>query len=148
MHQFDNRPNPLMQAGSYKTYQIAAPLSTHFRPGTCAEVGCDKYLNGWKVRADVLDPQMLHTATHCGRKYTWEHVSELENWLVFEPGQPCFQASSHRARVEREEIYIVRDGDHRGNPRGTDPRRHASAADWQDDFANHQDAIAKAHEAG
>lgn len=142
-----NRIEPQMPASAYKTYQITAPLKTHFRPGTCAEVNCDKYLNGWKVRTDTLDEQMIHTATHSGRKFTWLHVSELENWLVFEAGQPCFQASMHRVRIDKPELFIVRDGDHRGNPRGTAPQRH-TADTWVDSFAEHQATLIRAQQQG
>lgn len=142
-----NRIAPLMPAGAYKTFTVVAPLSTHFRPATCAEVECDKYLNGWRVRTDTLDEQMIHTATHAGRKFQWLHVSEMENWLVYEAGQACFQASTHRTRVDKPELFIVRDGDWRGNPRGTEPEKH-NADTWVDSFAHHQDKLSQAHQAG
>jgi hypothetical protein len=132
---------------SYKTYQIAAPISTHWRPASCAEVECPNYLHGWKVRADVLDEKMIHTATHSGRKFVWQRLSELENWLVYEAGQPCFQAAVHRVRVDRPELYIVREGDRRGNPRSTGPVQ-LSSVNWVDDFSEHQASIAGAVERG
>ena len=33
----------------YKTYRAVAPVKTHFRPATCAEVDCQNYVNGWKT---------------------------------------------------------------------------------------------------
>jgi hypothetical protein len=50
--------------------------------------------------------------------------------------------------LERPELYIVREGDWRGNPRGTPPRRHARAADWVDEAMEHQDRINTARERG
>lgn len=142
------RLDPLAGPEAYKSYQILAPLSSHFRPASCEEVDCPNWRNGWKLRTDILDERMIHTATTSGRRFRWLHVSEMENWLVFEAGQPCFQASAHRTRVERPELFLVRGGDHRGNPRATPVQQHATAADWQDDFANHQDRLATEAERG
>jgi hypothetical protein len=135
------RLEPAGPASAYKTYGIRAPLSTHFRPASCEEVACPNYLNGWKVRTDTLNEQMIHTATHSGRKFQWLHVSEMENWLVFEAGQACFQAAAHRTRLERPELFVVRDGDRRGNPLGTQTRVHKNAADWTEDLHEHTDQI-------
>ena len=142
------RPAPLMHPSAYKTYSVRAPRSTHFRPASCAEVDCPHYLNGWRVRTDTLDEQMIHTATHSGRKFQRLRVSEYENWIVFEAGQSCFQASNHWTRIDKPELFIVRDGDWRGNPRGTDARKHANPADWLDDFATHQQKLADVQQQG
>lgn len=141
------RIEPQMRPEAYQTYQILAPVSSHFRPATCEEINCPNYVNGWRVRADVLDEKMIHTATHSGRKFEWVRVSELENWLVFEAGQPCFNSSGHRTRIDKPELFLIRQGDHRGNPRGTEPRR-LHVDDWQDDFQNHQDKLATEFERG
>ena len=143
-----NRPEPLMGAAAYKTYEMRAPLSTHFRPATCAEVDCPHYLGGWRVRVENLTPDLLHAARNSGRKHVEQRVAEGETWLVFEAGQPCFRASQHRARVDRPPLYIVRDGDYRGNPRGTKARLHQRPQDWLEDFATHQQAIADEIEKG
>lgn len=140
---------PLMGPEAYKTYSIMAPLSTHFRPATCAEVDCPDYLHGWRIRADVLDERMLHAARTSGRKYTELRVSELENWIVFEAGQSCFRTSQHRTRIhDKPELFLVSDGDARGNPRGTKARLHQRPADWQEDFAEHQQGLANVHQKG
>lgn len=135
------RLQPVGPASAYKTYSIKAPLSTHFRPATCEEIDCPEYLNGWRIRVEGLTPELLHTATHSGRKYTELEVSEREHYLVYEPGQSCFQVSRHRTRLERAELYVVRDGDHRGNPRGTKSRIHTRAEDWVEDLHEHTDKI-------
>jgi len=147
------RPTPLNritpQAGphAYKTYGIAAPLATHWRPATCEEVGCEQYRGGWQVRIEGLDPQDIHLATHSGRKWSRVQVAEGETYLVFEPGQPCFRSAAHRVRLDRQERFLVTGGDWRGNPR-QERREHASAANWQEDFAEHQDRIKTVIERG
>lgn len=143
-----NRIQPAMPAGAYKTYQIAAPLSTHFRPATCAEVNCPDYLNGWRVRWEPLTPELRHAATTSGRRYRLEVVSASESWLLFEAGQPCFRAAEHRIRLERPELFIVRGGDHRGDPTGIPARRHTRPEHWVEDFAEHQQGLARTQQKG
>lgn len=136
------RPEPKMGPDAYKTYSVVSPLSTHFRPATCAEIGCPHYLSGWRVRVEGLTPQDIHAAKTSGRKWVEQRVADGETWLVFEAGQPCFRASEHRTRMDRPPLYVVRDGDHRGNPRGTKTRVHHSPDNWLEDFATHQQKIA------
>lgn len=135
-----NRLQPLGQVWDYKTFQVMSPLSTHWRKATCAEVDCPQYLKGWKVRVEGLPPEMLHTAKTSGRKFTELHVVEGENWLVFEAGQPCFKASEHRKLLDRQEIYVARDGDFRGNPTGK-VRKHTKPEFWIEEMADNQDRL-------
>lgn len=137
-----NRIQPVAGPDAYKTYEMRSPLSTHFRPATCAEANCAYYRDGFQVRVEGLAPQVLHAVQNSGRKYTVQKPAEGETYLVFEAGQPCLRASLHRVRVERPPLYLVRDGDWRGNPRGTKARLHQRPEDWVDDFATHQQAIA------
>ena len=64
--------------------------------------------------APGLTPEMAQTARTTGRRYREMHVQEGETWLVFEAGQPCFRASTHRKSLEREPIvarlYLAADG--------------------------------------
>lgn len=136
------RIQPAMSVGSYKTYEIRTPRATHWRKAACDEVDCVNYLNGWRVRIEGLSPELLDTAKNSGRRYSLLDVAEGETWLVFEPGQPCFQASTHIAPINRPELYIVRDGDWRGNPSGR-TRTHVRGAEWVEDFAEHQVRLAK-----
>lgn len=131
---------PRFDPRNYQTYSIHAPLSTHWRKATCVEVACPNYLNGWRVRVEHLPPELLHQARTSGRRYTELAVREGETYLVYEAGQPCFEASTHRARVERPELYVIRDGDARGNPTGR--RRQVDGVAWNDDFGEHQERIA------
>jgi len=144
-----NRIQPLMGPEAYKTYSVVSPLTSHFRPATCAEADCGYYRDGFQVRVEGLEPQVLHAVQNSGRKYTVQKPAEGETYLVFEPGQPCLRASLHRVRVsDRPPLYVVRDGDYRGNPRGTKTRVHHSPDNWLDDFATHQQAIADEIEKG
>jgi hypothetical protein len=143
-----NRIQPQMGAEAYKTYSIVAPVSSHFRPATCAETDCPDYLNGWRVRVDGLPADMLHAARTSGRKYVEVRVAEGETWLHYEPGQPCFRADEHRVRLDKPELFLVRDGDFRGNPRGTKTRMHQRPELWVEDFGEHQQTIAEQIERG
>ena len=136
------RIEPAMPPQAYKTYAMLSPIDTHTRQATCEEYGCDDYRQGWRVRVETLTPDLLHAARTSGRKYTEQSIAEGETYLVFEPGQACFKAATHRAPIGRPPLYLVRDGDHRGNPRGTKARLHQRPADWVEDFAEHQQALA------
>lgn len=136
-----SRIDPAMPAHAYKTYAIVAPKQTHTRKATCAEVECQHHIHGWvtTVIRGSDDEALIRRA---GRHFVEEPAEANMVRFVFPPGQPCFRVSTHRVTLEREPLYVVRDGDWRGNPRGTDPRRHTRAADWVDDFATHQDKLA------
>jgi hypothetical protein len=142
------RIQPVGPASAYKTYSVKAPISTHFRKATCEEISCPDFLYGWRVRVESLTPVLLHTAKNCGRKFTQVHVSEGETFLVYEAGQTCFHAAKHRTRIERPELYIVRDGDRRGNPRGTPDRIHKNGVEWAEDLHEHTDKLAEARKDG
>lgn len=142
-----NRIKPVGRVQDYKTYQIMSPLSTHWRPATCAEVDCPNYLKGWRLRVEGLPPEMLHTAKTSGRKFTELHVAEGENWLVFEAGQPCFRASEHRHILDKQELFIVRDGDFRGNPTGN-VRKHTRPEFWVEDMSENLDKVAQQFQQG
>lgn len=139
---------PKLPAHLVKTFQVVSPPATHWRPATCEEVECEQYRHGWRVRVEGLTEADVHTATHCGRVFTVQHVAEGETWLVFRAGQPCFRASQHKVRVDRPELYFVRDGDWRGNPRGTRPRQHTRPDHWVEEFGEHQQNLADEIEKG
>lgn len=68
--------------------------------------------------------------------------------FVFAAGQTCFRSDEHVVRIERPEIFLVRDGDHRGNPRGTQPRIYTTPEAWVDDFGEHQERLTETRERG
>lgn len=139
---------PLMGPESYKSYVIARPLDSHWRPASCEEVACDHFLHGWRTRVEGLPPQLLSDAITSGRKYSFMQIAPGETWLHFEAGQRCFGHFRHRLPVGRPPLYVVRDGDRRGNPRGTRDRLHQRADFWVEDFAEHQDRLADAQRRG
>lgn len=140
-----NRPGPQ----AFKTYEIVAPLTSHFRPATCEEVECRAYANGWKTTVLPGQPEHAQVLALAGR-YRWTGPENNANGTVtftFPPGQRCFRQAQHRVPLEREPLYVVRGGDARGNPLRT-PAVQRRADDWVDDFANHQQAIADRVERG
>lgn len=156
------RVTPPLPVESYKTYRVVAPLATHWREATCAEVDCGPHLNGWVTILPAGDDRIALVKTSGRRFHEYrdvlpEHVAErlpnadpesrgprsLGPGLIafyFEPGQRCFEAVQHRLRVGRPELFIVRDGDHRGNPSG-DKRVHTRAEDFVEDMAENQDRL-------
>jgi hypothetical protein len=138
------RFEPAMPVTAYKTYRIVSPQQTHFRPATCAEAGCTTYLNGWQSTIDettVLGQQQAHyIRKQSGRGYTEERLPNGLTQFTFEAGQRCF-GGDHQVRLDRPELYLVRGGDWRGNPTGEN-RQHANAAEWVEDFGEHQQRLA------
>lgn len=135
-----NRPAPTLPAENMVTHQIVAPLSTHFRRATCEEVDCAAWRHGWLLPLTGLDEQDRHLARTSGRRFTVCEVDGQEA-LQFEAGQSCFKASTHRVSLEREPVFLVQDGDYRGNPRRTQPLVLPSADAWKNHLGEHLDTI-------
>lgn len=167
MQRTPNRITPQLPVGAVKTYEVDAPLSTHWRDATCEEVECQAMREGWITTVVESDAVPVPPATHhyrqlmgiadaddrrayyirhmSGRKFTEHRDASGVTVFDFEPGQTCFE--THRVRVDRPELFIVRDGDFRGNPTGR-TRTHTRPDDWVEDFAEHQDKISKRIERG
>lgn len=142
----DMQPFARVSPAYVKTYAISSPISTHYRTGTCDEAGCLAHRHGWQTNVDEtteLGQKQAHYIRRLsGRRHT-ERRSEVGITVFeFEAGQRCF--TTHKVSLERPEFYIVREGDWRGNPRGTSPRVHSGPDPWVDDFATHQGRIAAA----
>lgn len=136
------RLEPQLPTNAYKTYQISAPKSTHYRAGTCEEAECQAYARGWITRVDEVTDigaqQAYYIRKQSGRKFTEDRSPVGLTTFTFPVGQKCF--SEHQVPLERDPFYIVRGGDWRGNPMQS-AMRHNRPDDWVDDFANHQDKI-------
>ncbi len=128
---------PQGQVTDYKTYQIAQPLSTHFRKARCEEVECPLNLKGWVTRVPI-DSQVAGYIRNISKRKFREVVENGERVFTFYPGQQCF--AEHMVSLERPQLFIVRDGDHRGNPTRRS-RRHTNGKYWVEDFAEHQDRL-------
>lgn len=155
---------PLLPPHLRKTYQIKAPISTHWRPATCEEVDCPHYLQGWLSAIDEtteLGQRQAHYIRHdSGRKFVetrgyefpddpmgQRRIPETLTVFRFEAGQKCFGADTHKLPVGKPELYLLRGGDHRGNPRQEITRFSGHQA-WLDDFGEHQERIADAVQRG
>ena len=120
-------------ANFYETYAVRSPLRTHYRKATCQEVQCPAYTNGWHYRIEHLTPELLYAALHSGRKYRQVDVTEGESYLVFEPGQICFDYKTHYLPLERPEFYFVGRG--RGSTFSHRRAAQYTAQNWVDKFA-------------
>jgi hypothetical protein len=130
-----NRIGPALPPEHMTTYALKAPLATHFRPATCAQVDCSNWRHGWRTLIDELTElgqrQAHYIRKQAGRAFT-EYPDGGITVFEFEPGQECF--AQHQRPLEREPLYLVRGGDWRGDPRGTGARVHASGEDWVEDM--------------
>jgi hypothetical protein len=142
---------PALPAAKMQTYAISAPLATHWRPATCEEADCGAYLHGWQSFIDesteLGQRQAHYIRRESRRRFTEERNEAGITEFTFEAGQRCFKSDQHRVRNYRDERYLVRGGDFRGNPTGM-RRVHKNAAEWQEDFQGHQDRLATALERG
>lgn len=146
-----------------KTYEVARPRQTHSRPATCVEVGCAAHAHGWATLADERTEQgrlvahqvrstcrpvdvKLAPAMHARVRRYIETSEDGVTHFTFPPGQVCF--APHTVELERPSLYVVKDGDYRGNPRGTTPIIHKSGADWVEDSALHQATLVAEHQKG
>ena len=141
---------PQASPAVFQTYQIAAPVQSHWRDATCDEVDCPNRINGWRTKineaTDLGQAQAYYIRHDRSRRHTEELMPDGLTVFTFDAGQACFEP--HKTRLDRPELFIVRGGDWRGNPTGREPLLHANADDWTDDFANTQDRIATLVERG
>lgn len=145
---------PLRKAGPelYRTFGIANPGATHWRPATCVEVDCAAHRDGFRVVCDLRTrlgvDQARYIRDKAGRAFT--HAFTEDGRVItftFPAGQRCFIA--HRLPLGRPALFIVRNGDHRGPGRRPLERRQYDRPDqWVDDFATHQDRLATAARRG
>jgi hypothetical protein len=109
------RPDPVGPPQAYRTYQISAPVQTHFRKGTCEEAGCLQHHNGFMIKVDLdtdLGRRQADYLTYrSGRRFRKEFDGPTLLTFHFPPGTPCFQV--HKIRLDRPALYVVRDGDWR-----------------------------------
>lgn len=146
-----------LPAHSMKTYGAHQPVQTHTREATCDEVDCVNWREGWIMKVNESDPRLgaqqgQYIRYQSGKAFKTDctcldcDMHKQEGYTVFHfyAGQQCF--GEHRVSLERPQLFIVRDGDSRGNPRGTRPKVHKKAEYWVEDFAEHQEKIKKALE--
>jgi len=146
------RIKPNMKASDYKTFQFRKGIATRTRKATCEEVECPNYINGWVTvideSTDLGQSQGYYIRKNSGRVFTEERQENGTTKFTFRALQPCFAAEKHEVPLETKELYVVKDGDWRGNPRGTTPRKHSRPEHWVEEFAEHQDKLKTAIEKG
>ena len=142
---FGQEPFRVEPAGSvtaYKSYEFAMPVVTHTRPATCEQVDCPTQASGWITPVDESTPlgqkQAHYIRRLSGRIHT-EGPRDVFTLFTFPPGEECFD--SHTIPLDRPAFFSVRGGDWRGNPT-RERRTHHTAANWVEDFAEHQDRLA------
>jgi len=113
------RVAPKLRPDAYRSFEVHQPVRTHYRDATCKEVECQHYLAGWVSQLDSATPEgrrWIAAVRSSGRRFTVALAGTVHAFS-FPAGQRCFQAP-HKVPVGRPEIYVVRDGDWRGNPTG------------------------------
>lgn len=141
-----NRIEPAIPAEAYQTYTIASPHDRMVRTA-CEDAGCLAWRYGWETAIDegteLGRRQAAYIRQRAGR--TFRELPRAGQGAVtvfrFDSGQRCF--ADHHTRPES---YGVLAGDWRGYT-GT-IRRHTRAADWVEDFGEHQQRIADQREKG
>ncbi len=131
---------PAGAPGQYRTFGVDLPdVPDVLQPASCEDVDCPAWANGWETRLPADSP-LNDTVRGAGRPYT-ARTEGAELVYLFPAGTPCFQASQHRTRTGHPGLFVVREGDWRGNPRGTPARVHARPDDWVEDLAGHTEAV-------
>ena len=140
-----NRIAPLGPANAYQTYSISVGRDVEV-VAACKDVGCEYWRDGWDTHidesTDLGKAQASYIRRQSGRTFTELRTAAGITIFRFASGQRCFR--EHRTRPD---LFVVRDGDWRGNPtkRG---RVHANGRDWAEDFAEHEIALADLRQKG
>lgn len=140
-----SRVEPKGPVIGYRTFAYRRPLATHWRRATCEEVGCHAYQHGWTSTVDESTDlgmgQAYYIRRDSGRSFREHRTREGLTVFAFAPGQPCFRAADHRVPIiDRPALYVVRDGDWRGNPTNWS-RTHTRGEHWVEEWAEHQDRL-------
>lgn len=112
---------------AYQTFTVRSRPDRTIKT-VCEDVACEAWRKGWESaideRTDLGQAQAAYIRTQSGRTFRELRTEAGLTVFRFEAGQRCF--ADHQTRPE---LYLVRDGDFRGNPTGRQ-RQHARAADW------------------
>jgi hypothetical protein len=141
---------PALGPQAYKSFSMRAPIATHHRRVTCAEAECDAWRHGWVTLVDVStslgQQQAAFIRGDRTRRCHEQRAGDTLIRFVFGPGQEGFAGKQHThyARIARPPLFVVAEGDWRGNPRGIPVRVVERPEDWVDEFATHQDRLAAA----
>jgi hypothetical protein len=77
----------------------------HWREVSCLEIGCIRYMTGWKTILPADDISNIELIRRSGMGFREEREDGLVVF-VFSPGQECFtgQGGGHKVAVERDAI--------------------------------------------
>jgi len=77
----------------------------HWREVSCLEIGCIRYMTGWKTILPADDIANIELIRRSGMGFREEREDGLVVF-IFTPGQECFtgQAGGHLKAVERDAI--------------------------------------------
>lgn len=128
--------------GSHRVYRADAPISTHRRPASCAEVDCEAYRLGWVTTVDPATDlgqrQGAYIASDRSRHAVPRQTPAGLVDFVYAPGQPCF--AEHTVPVDRVPLLRVVEGGQ--------VTSHTNVYDWLDDMHNHIDRVETERERG
>jgi hypothetical protein len=112
---------------AYQTFSIRSRPDQAVRT-VCEEISCEQWRQGWESvideRTDLGQAQAAYIRQQSGRTFREMPRGDGLTAFRFDSGQRCF--ADHKTRPE---LYLVRDGDFRGNPTGR-RRVHTRAQDW------------------
>jgi hypothetical protein len=142
------RLEPDLPPQAFKTYAIRRQPGAVTRKASCEEVRCVFWREGWETKIDTTTDlgkkQALYIVKHSGRRHQMYRRGDL---MIFQfmRGQECF--AGHTVTDERPPLFLVRDGDHRGNPTGQ-KRIHTRGEDWVEDMGEHLEVVREQREKG
>lgn len=150
---------PRLPSHLRKTYSVHHTTRT----AGCHEVidgvpACPAFFNGWITDLNPTDEKQAPAVHYLdsgdsGRHFTKEWMPDGFWRYTFTPGQRCFTAPHTVVDRQEEPKYLLLAGDHRhyigerDEKGGVKPYLvHSSADAWVDDFATHQEKLARAAE--
>lgn len=133
-----NRPQPAGPPEAYTTYALTSPTDITV-PAACRDVDCAAWRHGWETTVDERTPlgaaQAGYVRERSRRTFREMYPEGGLTVFRFDSGQRCF--NEHHTRLE---AYFRTPGDWRAQTGETFV--HATPADWQEDFGEHQQMIA------
>lgn len=143
-----NRATPHVSPEKMVSFHVLAPLDTHWRRASCAEVGCPDHERGWTIAVAAVTLDDVDKFKRLGYRFAAVDGSDGPV-LMFEAGQRCFRYTQHRVPLDREEIFLSRPGDWRvplsrvEHDFGAPPRTFSSAEAFADALHTHLDQFAE-----
>lgn len=132
-----------LPAQNYQTYSIKRPLGAQYwRDITCEQADCLRRRHGWRTVLDTSTRDGSSTANwirlHSGRSWTLAEQGPIATF-TFAAGQACFER--HRQAIEREPLYVVRNGRADSQNMTGFRRRHTQGLFWVEDMEETLDKV-------